>query len=766
VKSRSLGIIFIAAVIVPSILLAVLSIRSAGREEAYMEKQMAATLDAEVTHTAGLAGAEVARVIDDLRAGLDVPAGSDFGRILTRWKSATALVAVPFMLSPRYGILWPPADARADPEQKRFLSENGAFLSDRTTTTVLQNIAIRYQDEILAESLRAKTKVPVPRAETGAAESQAPAAQAPAESTPPLALAAQPSAAPSADKERAGQAAPATRAAPAAPEAPARAAPVATVPEARQMALDAFAQDPAIQTRVYEEAREKGDQLNARVVVPMASQAQSSAAAPGATITDTMTTDTPAADSMKTESMTNESMTAGGAQSGTIAAGKDRTAGGGFGSARGAVANLPVDMSLPGAATRRDRAAKPPPEAKKAAAPAKEQPSQFVLTSQLLSQIASQGDSGLIPRFIGEKLVFLFWERQKDGRIAGCELAAGAFRERIAGVLSSTWTPVRIITLLDEYGSPLATPPDSAGRDWRRPFVAREIGESLPRWEAVAYLTRPDSISAQARSSSLVIWIMVMILFVSVAGGGTMVLGTVYAEIRLAQQKATFVTNVSHELKTPLTSISLFVELLRRKRPLPPSKKEQYLSLMASETERLTRLINNVLDFSRDRGARRYSMRTVDASEVAGQIVESQRVRLESRGFVLSLRPADTSVPVRADPEALKQVILNLLSNAEKYSAERKEASVIVSREPESVVITVRDRGIGIPEKDREKVFREFYRVDDSLSSGVQGTGLGLTIARRIARDHGGDITCAPRDGGGTDFIVHLPAADRGEAPA
>ena len=188
---------------------------------------------------------------------------------------------------------------------------------------------------------------------------------------------------------------------------------------------------------------------------------------------------------------------------------------------------------------------------------------------------------------------------------------------------------------------------------------------------------------------------------------------------------------------------------------------------MASETERLTRLINNVLDFSRDNGARRYAMRTVDASEVTAQIVESQRVRLESRGFSLSLeRAAAARRRAAADPEALKQVLLNLLSNAEKYSAERKEIAVTIARTSASVLITVRDRGIGIPEKDRERVFREFYRVDDSLSSGVQGTGLGLTIARRIARDHGGDVTCAPRDGGGTDFMVRLPAMDEGEAPA
>jgi len=687
VRSRSLGIIFIAAVIVPSILLAVLSIRSAGREEAWMEKQMAATLDAEVTHAAGLAGTEVGRVIDDLRAALDVPPGGDYGRILSRWKSTTALVAVPFMLSPRYGILWPPSDTRADDEQRRFLRENRTFLSDRAATTVFQNIAIRYQDEILAQTSRAQDLAAAPQAQgeiaqaTTDTEGTAPPSQA--ESAP----------APSTVPERR-----------AASEAQAGAA---AAPSARQMAIDAFAQSPGIQNRVYEEAREKGDQLNARVVEPMA---------------------------------------------------KDRSAAG-------------ADKSLPAAALN-DEAAKPAPALKawkalkKSAVPAKEQPSQFVLTSRLLSQIASQGDSGLIPRFIGEKLVFLFWERQKDGRIAGCEIAASAFRGRIAGVLTSTWSPVRILTLLDENGEPLATPPDAAGRDWRRPFVSREIGESLPRWEAAAYLTRPDSISAQARSSSLVIWIMVMILFVSVAGGGTMVLSSVYGELRLAQQKATFVTNVSHELKTPLTSISLFVDLLRRKGPLPPSKKEQYLSLMASETERLTRLINNVLDFSRDNGARRYAMKTVDASLVSGQIVESQRVRLESRGFSLSFERAALDFLVRADPEALKQVLLNLLSNAEKYSAEKKEIAVTIARTPASVVITVRDRGIGIPEKDRERVFREFYRVDDSLSSGVQGTGLGLTIARRIARDHGGDVTCAPRDGGGTDFTVCLPAMDEGEAPA
>jgi signal transduction histidine kinase len=761
VKSRSLGLIFIAAVIVPSILLAVLSIRSAGREEAWMEKQAAQTLDAEVTHAAGLASAEVGRIQDDLRAGLDVPASSDYARVLARWKSVTPLVAVPFLLSPRYGILWPPSGSAATSEQKRFLRDNGDFLSDRTATTVLQNIAVRYQAEILAERGNGQPATG-PQSGGGQQGGQQPGAG----------LASQPQAAPAAPAARAEEdetrrstamkdtdvsAADNAVLAPAAAEAPTSSAaapaeeqqqnaPAAAPSAARQMAIDTFAQNPSVQSKVYKEARQKGDQLSSRNVAPEVMPSQS------------------VAGSLDSGAGGGSSAASGAAASPPAPeAEKDRSAQASAPAPSSAPAGEPVIAKKAAAETQPATPSVPKPKAQPK--PQAAAPSQFVLTSQLLSQIASRGESGIIPRFVGEKLVFLFWERQKDGRIAGCEIADTQLRSRVAGVLESTWTPTRILTLLDENGAPLAAPPDSAGRDWRRPFVAREIGEALPRWEAAAYLTRPDAIVSQARSSSAIIWILVMILFVSVAGGGTMVLSSVYAGMKTAQQKATFVTNVSHELKTPLTSISLFVDLLRRKGPLPPSKREQYLSLMASETERLTRLINNVLDFSRDKGTRRYGMRAVDAADVAAQIVESQRVRLEGKGFALTLEAHGSDTGVRADPEALKQVLLNLLSNAEKYSAETKEIAVTVARGDAGVTLTVSDRGVGVPEREREKIFREFYRVDDSLSSGVQGTGLGLSIARRIARDHGGDITCAPRTGGGTEFTVRLPPAKEDESP-
>ena len=703
-KTRSLGIIFVAAVIVPSILLAVLSIRAAGREEAFVEKQFTTTLLAEVTQTAGLAAAEVGRIVDELRAGIDVPEAGDYARILPRWQRATPLVSVPFLLSPRFGILWPRESPGLDAAGKRFLRENGDFLSDKTATVVLQNIAVKYQQEILAEAR--KSELP-----SSAGPMDAPSAEAQSITK---------------DESRAGGAA---------------ASQAAATGSSRQMALDAFAQNPALQSKVYEQAREKGDRVSPRVAQPLSRMAQNAApTAEASGYESTRSASTPySADSVPSEPGAAETEAA---PADTIAADRKET------------------QSVPPADALRAAAPSPGP----ARAPPAQQ-SQFVITSRLLSQIASQGNYGLIPRFIGDSLTFLFWERQKDGRIAGCEVSVSGLHQRIAAVLSGTYTPVRIITILDESGAPLATPPESAARNWRRPFVSREIGESLPRWEAAGYLTSPDVISAQARSSSFVIWIMVLILFVSVAGGGTLVLNSVYEEMRLAQKKATFVTNVSHELKTPLTSISLFVELLQRKRPPDARKRAQYLSIMASETERLTRLINNVLDFSAgERGGKRYAMKVVDAARVTREIVESQRTGLEGRGFALSLSLDGADTSVRADPEALKQVVLNLLSNAEKYSPERKEIDVEVTRATaagsDCITVHVRDRGIGVAEKDRERIFREFFRVDDSLSSRVRGTGLGLTIARRIARDHGGDISCVPRAAGGSDFIVRLPAAD------
>jgi signal transduction histidine kinase len=207
----------------------------------------------------------------------------------------------------------------------------------------------------------------------------------------------------------------------------------------------------------------------------------------------------------------------------------------------------------------------------------------------------------------------------------------------------------------------------------------------------------------------------------------------------------------------------MFTELLLDGGVADPQKQCSYLRIINAETARLTRLINNVLDFARlERGETRFRLRQSDLVELTRHTIESYRPHLESNGFELRCEFPEVPVPVRADRDALAQILINLLSNAEKYSADRKEIGVRI--EPRngtapSAELEVRDRGLGIPKGSEEKIFEQFYRAHDSLASGIQGSGLGLTLARQIARAHGGDLVYRPREGGGSCFTLSLPSA-------
>jgi len=383
----------------------------------------------------------------------------------------------------------------------------------------------------------------------------------------------------------------------------------------------------------------------------------------------------------------------------------------------------------------------------------------FIAQPSKLREIIKQGEYGIIPRFIEEKLQLLFWVKDEaDGSIVGCSLNLDEFKENVLGVLPETYSSTRILTILDENGHPLVTPKQGGGRDWRSPFVSCEISEILPRWEIAAYLTDPDSISARAQLMSVVMWTLVLILLVSIVSGGTLIIRASTQQLVLAQQKTTFVANVSHELKTPLTSIRMFAEMLKQKRQHKAEKREEYLGIMVSETERLAQLINNVLDFSKiEEGKKSYYFQELDIVSLAENILGSQRIRLQQKGFKADFATDIDQLQVKADEEAIRQVILNLLSNAEKYSEESKEIVLEVTRSQNNALINIKDRGIGILPAQAKKIFDKFYRVDDRLTSRVKGTGLGLTIALKIAQDHGGNISYLPREGGGSIFQVSLP---------
>lgn len=384
--------------------------------------------------------------------------------------------------------------------------------------------------------------------------------------------------------------------------------------------------------------------------------------------------------------------------------------------------------------------------------------STYVTESMRFSQIVDVASSGLIPRIIDEQFMLIYWKKRADGYITGCSIDMGQLAQRITGALPQMLTPVRFLTVLEQNGRPVFSPGFFTPEDWSRPFTAREINRLLPRWEAAVYLVNPDEISSRARATTLSLVIVAAVLFMIILASGIVLLRSMYSEIRLARQKTTFVTNVSHELKTPLTSIRIFAELLKERRQPDPVKQERYLGIMLSEIERLTRLINNVLDFARmNKGTRRYSKKVCDCVELCRELIENQRVRLEHNRFVLETVYEQGSLMVNVDQEAIKQALLNVLSNAEKYSSTEKWIKVSVTSCRPYLTITIADRGIGVDQAQEELIFKEFYRVDDSLTARVQGTGLGLTITRQILDDHGGEIRYQRNEPSGSIFLITLP---------
>jgi len=252
--------------------------------------------------------------------------------------------------------------------------------------------------------------------------------------------------------------------------------------------------------------------------------------------------------------------------------------------------------------------------------------------------------------------------------------------------------------------------------------------------------------------------LLIAIFIVAIIVGGAMLSWLANRNMMFAQQKATFVSNVSHELKTPITSIRMYAELLKEERVKDPAKKNHYLQVIVSESQRLTRLVNNVLDFGRlEQGKKQYHFRDLDLGEFLRGAVETQRLRVQKAGMVLENEIPDRSYRIRIDPDAVEQVLVNLMDNAIKYASDGEELIVDLKFRKDHFRLMVFDRGPGIAVRHRERIFHKFHRVDNSLTTRQPGSGLGLSIARSIMRELEGDIFYEPRTGGGSCFVVLIP---------
>ncbi len=249
--------------------------------------------------------------------------------------------------------------------------------------------------------------------------------------------------------------------------------------------------------------------------------------------------------------------------------------------------------------------------------------------------------------------------------------------------------------------------------------------------------------------------ILVVLLVCVLAAGAWLMVRAAQKARRDDKTKTDFLSNCSHELKTPLAGIGIWADLLREGRLTTDDKRARAYKIISDENARMTRLVENLLDFSRlEQGRRKYNFIAVDVAALVADVVDLVRGDFAVHG--IELRTGDTCVAC-ADADAVKQILANLLGNAAKYAAAGGPVEVEVSQYGAWCRIDVADRGPGLSSEARARVFERFYRADDALNSKTGGLGLGLSISRALAQDMGGRLSVSARVGGGCVFTLELP---------
>lgn len=255
----------------------------------------------------------------------------------------------------------------------------------------------------------------------------------------------------------------------------------------------------------------------------------------------------------------------------------------------------------------------------------------------------------------------------------------------------------------------------------------------LQNWHLTYYYQQPSSLNFYLLGSGVIVLAILLICFIVIY---------CYREytrtLRLARQQVSFVGQVSHEFKTPLTNITLYSEILKERLEDEPNPIPDYLDIIISESKRLTRLVQNVLNFNK---SPKLNIKTVNLTQLIEQIYLTFKSVLESKSLAFNLILADKNdYIINTDEDSVKQIINNFLSNAEKYASNGKRIDLSLNKHGKQIIITVRDYGNGIPNHLLKQIFKPFYRINSSITEGVTGTGIGLTIASQLAEQLQGSI--------------------------
>jgi signal transduction histidine kinase len=362
--------------------------------------------------------------------------------------------------------------------------------------------------------------------------------------------------------------------------------------------------------------------------------------------------------------------------------------------------------------------------------------------------VTADGRVGVAAMLSGRGRVFVAYARDLDA------LRRDVFETSLGALESPT-----VVAVLDDKGQAVysRTPLDRAER-----LLAVALGDTLPDWRIAVYAPAGASPRQAVRWQVTILMGALAVLVGVILAGAVATWRLVRREAEIAQLKADFVANVSHDLKTPLSVIRMFGETLEMGRVPDDGRRREYYRIITRESERLSRLIDNVLDFSRiERGRRVYDIVPTAVEPLVRETLEAFAWPLEQQGFKVEVSIAPDLPDVPMDADAVGQALANLVDNAIKYSGEDRAVTIDARRAGDQVALSVRDRGIGIAAAEHGRIFEKFYRVGRSDTQGRRGSGVGLALVRHVAAAHGGTVTVESAPGDGSCFTLWLPLAER-----
>ena len=287
------------------------------------------------------------------------------------------------------------------------------------------------------------------------------------------------------------------------------------------------------------------------------------------------------------------------------------------------------------------------------------------------------------------------------------------------------------------------------------PTISEYFEDNFPPWRIE--LSRAEGLGVIEIHKSFYFW-TILTLIIILTFGSVLIVRTIAHEMEVLKIKSDFVSSVSHELKTPLTSIKALTERLQEGKVKSQAKMKQYFSVISQDTEKLTRLVRNVLDFSKiEEGKKEYDLEETDVVSWINQTIENFKQDHIQTGIRIHTQISEGTAVLDMDKDALSRALNNLLDNAVKFSPNKKEVEVHVKSDAENVIIQVKDRGIGIPQDELGKIFDKFYQGRSALKQSVKGTGLGLTLVKHVVEAHGGKISVESKMSQGTTFSLIFP---------